>query len=168
MCVYSYSTIVFGHTSNPLTLGAILQKHFQHYNVRVAVYLSHKLYIDNLLSGGQTEAEATAYYHRALDSMKGRFVLRQWSTNSPNLLDIIKAHGFQTKYDTNSLLSLQWNSSTDCHLFQPKVIDSSSDVLTKHTGLSIACQFSPSFSSSSSLKKHLTTKPVDTNVYTKI
>ena len=141
ICVYTYNTIVFGHTSSPMTLGAVLLEHFQHYNDPVAVDLSHKLYVDNLLSGVQTEAEATAYYHKALEIMKeGHFVLRQWSTNSPNLLELIKAHGLQTKSDTTSLLGLQWNSSTDCLSLQPKLFDSSSDVLTKRKVLSIASQ----------------------------
>ena len=97
--------------------------------------------MDNLLSGVQTEAEATAYYQKACNIMKeGHFVLRQWSTNSPILLELVKAHGLQTKSNVNSLLGLQWNSSIDCLSLQPKFFDSSSDVLTKRKVLSIASQ----------------------------
>ena len=124
-----------------MTLGAVLLEHFQQYNDPIAVDLTHKLYVDNLLSGVQTEAEATAYYHKACKIMKeGHFVLRQWSTNSPTLLELVKADGLQTKSNVNSLLGLQWNSFTDCLSFQPKFFDSSSDVLTKRKVLSIASQ----------------------------
>ena len=141
ICVYMYNTIVFGHTSSSMTLGAVLLEHFQHYNDPVAVDLSHKLYMDNLLSGVHTEAEATTYYHKALDIMKeGHFVLHRWSTKSPTLLELIKAHGLHTTSDTNSLLGLQWKSSTDCLSLQPTLFDSSSDVLTKRKSLSIASQ----------------------------
>ena len=39
-------------------LGSVLLENFQQCNDPVTVDLSHKLYIDNLLSGAQTEAEA--------------------------------------------------------------------------------------------------------------
>ena len=124
-----------------MTLGAVLLEHFQQYDDPIAIDLTHKLYVDNLLSGVQTEAEVTAYYQKACKIMReGHFVLRQWSTNSPILLELVKAHGLQTKSNVNSLLGLQWNSSTDCLSFQPKFFDSSSDVLTKRKVLSIASQ----------------------------
>ena len=141
ICVYTYNTIVFGHTSSPMTLGAVLLEQFQQYDDPIAIDVTHKLYVDNLLSGVQTEAEATAYYQKACKIMReGHFVLRQWSTNSPILLELVKARGLQTKSNVNSLLGLQWNSSTDCLSFQPKFFDSSSDVLTKRKVLSIASQ----------------------------
>ena len=60
ICVYMYITIIFGHTSSPMTLRAILLEHFQQYNDPIAVELSHKLYVDNLLSNVQTKAEVRA------------------------------------------------------------------------------------------------------------
>ena len=136
ICVYTYNTIVFGHTSSPMTLAAVLLEHFQQYNDPVAVDLSHKLYVDNLLSGVQTEAEAIAYFKKAREIMHaGHFVLRQWSTNSPNLRDLINTHELQTKSDINPVLGLLWNSSTDCISFQSKCFNSSSDILHARIGL---------------------------------
>ena len=97
--------------------------------------------MDILLSGSQTEAEATAYCHKARKIMKdGHSVFHQWSTIWLILLEIIKAHGLQSQSDTSSLLRLQWNSSTDYLSFQPKYFDSLSDVLTQQKLLSIASQ----------------------------
>ena len=60
-----------------MTLAAVLVEHFQQYNNPVAVDLSHELYVDNLLSGVQTEAEAIAYFKKAREIMHaGHFVLR--------------------------------------------------------------------------------------------
>ena len=70
LCVYTYNTIIFGHTSSPMTLAAVLLEHFQQYNDPVAVDLSHKLYVNNLLSGVQAEAEATAYFKKRAKSCK--------------------------------------------------------------------------------------------------
>ena len=77
-CVYTYTTVVFGHTSSPMALGAVLLKHLQRYNHPVAVDLSQKLYVDNLLSGIQSEAEALVYFETACEIMReGHFILRQ-------------------------------------------------------------------------------------------
>ena len=70
ICVYTYKTIVFGHTSSPISLGAVLLEHLQKYSHPVAVDISQKLYVDNLLSGAQTEAEAIAYFHNAREIMQ--------------------------------------------------------------------------------------------------
>ncbi len=54
ICVYAFSTFVFGHTSSPMSLGAVLQEHLQKYDSPVAVDLAQKLYVDNLWSGAPT------------------------------------------------------------------------------------------------------------------
>ena len=65
ICVYTYTTIVFGHTSSPMTLGAVLIEHLQKYSDPTAVDLSQKLYVDNLLSGVQSEVAAITYFEKA-------------------------------------------------------------------------------------------------------
>ena len=83
ICVYTYNTIVFGHTSSPMSLGAVLQHHVDHFASPMAVDISEKLYVDNLLSGVENKADAVSYFHEARDLMqKGHFALRQWCTTS--------------------------------------------------------------------------------------
>ena len=141
ICIYTYNTIVFGHTSSPMTLGAVLLEHLQKYNDSVVVDLPLKLYVHNLLSGVQTEAEATAYFHKAREIMQeGHLLLRQLSTNSPKLQELINANKLQTKSELVPLLGLQWNSSTDYISFEPKIFDSFSNHLTKRRVLSLTSQ----------------------------
>ena len=65
----------------------ILQK----YSHPTAVDLSHKLYVDNLLSGVDNEAEAVAYFEKAREILKeGHFISRQWATNSAALKETIR------------------------------------------------------------------------------
>ena len=69
ICVYTYTTIVFGHTSSPMSLGAVLLEHLQKYSHPTAVDLSNKLYVVNLLSGVDNEADAIScgkFYKRAI------------------------------------------------------------------------------------------------------
>ena len=77
ICVYTYNTIVFGHTSSPMSLGAVLQHHLDKFASSVAVDISEKLYVDNLLSGVDNEAAAITYFHEAPRGLmqKGNFVL---------------------------------------------------------------------------------------------
>ncbi|XP_065058547.1 uncharacterized protein LOC135686274 [Rhopilema esculentum] len=141
ICVYTYTTIVFGHTSSPMSLGAVLLEHLQKYSHPVAVDISQKLYVDNLLSGAPTEAEAIAYFHKAREIMhEGHFVLRQWSTNSKALQDQISSNNTGIKSQANSLLGLQWDASKDCINFPVKNFDSPIESLTKRKVLSIASQ----------------------------
>ena len=115
ICVYTYTTIVFGHTSSPMSLGAVLLEHLQKYSHPVADDISQKLFVDNLLSGAQTEAEAIAYFHKAHKIMhEGHFVLCQWSTNSKALQEQISSNNTGIKSQAISLLGLQWDASKDC------------------------------------------------------
>ena len=58
-----------------MTQAAVLLEHFQQYNDPVAVDLSHMLYVNDLLSGVQTMAEATEYFKTAREIMHTGHVL---------------------------------------------------------------------------------------------
>ena len=141
ICVYTYTTSVFGHTSSPMTLGAVLIKHLQKYSDPTAVDLSQKLYVDNLLSGVQSEVAAITYFEKAHKIMQeGHFVLRQWCTNSASLQEFIRSHNAGSNSDKISLLGLLWDMFKDTISFQEKHCDSPADSLTKCKVLSIASQ----------------------------
>ena len=141
ICVYTYTTVVFGHTSSPMTLGAVLLKHLQRYNHPVAVDLSQKLYVDNLLSGIQREAEALLYFEKACKIMReGHFIVRQWYTNSATLQEFICTHKAGGKSEIVSLLGLLWDASTDAISFPEQQFNSTLNSLSKRKVLSIASQ----------------------------
>ena len=52
-----------------MSLGAVLQHHLDQFDSLVAVDISEKLYVDNLLSGVENEASALSYFHEARDLM---------------------------------------------------------------------------------------------------
>ena len=141
ICVYPYTTIVFGHTSSPMSLGAVLLEHLQKYSHPTAVDLSNKLYVDNLLSGVDNEADAISYFEKAREILQeGHFTLRQWSTNSAALQETIRFNNAGSTSQPISLLGLSWDTSNDTLSFQAKQFDSSADSLTKRAVLSIASQ----------------------------
>ena len=139
ICVYTYNTIVFGHTSSPMSLGAVLQHHLGQFASPVAVDISEKLYVDNLLSGVDNEADTITYFHEARGLMqKGNFVLRQWCTNSALLRNEIHQHNTGTRSSTISILGLSWDTQTDAITFPAQNFDSTSTPLTKRKVLSMA------------------------------
>jgi hypothetical protein len=106
--VYRYATVVFGNTSSPFMLVVVLQKHLEQFNSHVGIDLIAKLYMDNLLSGIDTESQAVSYYYESRGIMKsGGFNLRQWQSNSVDLNHITKIEGTQTKSTIVSVLGLR-------------------------------------------------------------
>ena len=124
-----------------MTLGAVLLKDLQRYNHPVAVDSSQKLYVDNLLLGVQSEAEALAFVDQPSEIMQeGHFILHQWYTNSVALQEFICIHKAGSNSDIVSLLWLLWDTSTDVISFPEKHFNSTPDSLSKYKVLSIASQ----------------------------
>ena len=139
ICVYTYNTIVFGHTSSPMSLGAVLQHHLDKFPSSVAFDISEKLYVDNLLSGVENEADAISYFHEARDLMqKGNFVLRQWCTNSDLLRNEVHQNNTGTRSSTISILGLSWDTKSDTISFPVHNFNSTNTQLTKRHVLSMA------------------------------
>ena len=122
-----------------MSLGAVLQHHLGQFASPVAVDISKKLYVDNLLSGVDNEADTITYFHEARGLMrKGNFVLRQWCTNSALLRNEIHQHNTGTRSSTISILGVSWDTQTDAITFPAQNFDSTSTPLTKRKVLSMA------------------------------
>ncbi|XP_064625943.1 uncharacterized protein LOC135486774 [Lineus longissimus] len=136
---YRYTTVVFGHTSSPFSLGIVLEKHLAKYECDVAIDLTRKLYMDNLLTSVDQDNEAVNYYYNARAIMKqGGFNLRQWLSNLPELNRILELEGTQMKEKTVSVLGLVWNSVTDRLGFPKKGLINTCRDVTKRRVLSVA------------------------------
>jgi len=125
-----------------MSLGAVLQHHLDKFPLSVAVDISEKLYVDNLLSGVENEADAISYFHEACDLMqKGNFVLRQWCTNSDLLRNEVHQHNTGTRSSTISILGLPWDTKSDKISFPVHNFDSTNTQLTTCHVLSMASKF---------------------------
>ena len=139
MCIHTYTTIVFGHTSSPMSLGAVLLHHLEKFCSPVAVDISEKLYVDNLLSGVQNEVDTVSYFNIAHDLMRqGNFVQCQWCTNSNVLHNVVNKQNTGTQSSTVSIFGLYWDSNTDVISFPVQNFDSKNAIFTKHKVLSMA------------------------------
>ena len=72
------------------------------------------MYVDNIISGSATEAEAVQYYHntRAILSEAG-FNLRAWISNSQQVRAIAEQDKTIDASIPSSVLGIHWNAITD-------------------------------------------------------
>ena len=95
-------------------LSATLHHHLDLYESPVSSDIKRNLYVDNVISGCQTEEEILSYYTDARSIMAtAHFNLRSWASNSPKLQATAQADGVLDTDTTVSVLGLKWNTCTD-------------------------------------------------------
>ena len=121
LVTYRFKTVLFGSTSSPFMLNATLYYHLNSYDTPTAHDMKQNLYVDNIISGCNTEEQAVQYYEEARSIMnQAKFNLRSWASNSSQLRSLAKAEGTVDNDTTVSLLGLLWSTSTDTITFPPK------------------------------------------------
>jgi len=81
--VYRFKSVMFGATSSPIILNAILNKHLTQSTDQVSMDMLRNLYVDDLASGTNDDDSAVNYYQDARNKMSPvGFNLRSWSSNS--------------------------------------------------------------------------------------
>ena len=111
---YRFKAVPFGSTSSPFMLNATVQQHLEHFNSPVSLDMKRNMYVDNVISGTDTEASVANYHHEARHIMNdAKFSLRSWASNCSSLQDLATQ---ESTADTNvkrEILSMHWNTSSD-------------------------------------------------------
>ena len=140
---YRFKVVPFGTSSSPFMLNATLDLHLKKFLSPVAKDMKHNLYVDNLISGCNSEQEAVDYYTESRSIMRlANFNLRAWSTNNQKLRAITKEDQSNDSNTCVNLLGLQWNTLNDTLCLTPRSIPSltSSLLVTKREILSESAQ----------------------------
>ena len=88
--MYRFKVIPFGTTSSPFMLNATLDLHLSKFSSPVASDMKANLYVDNLISGCNSEDKVIDYYKQARHIMnEAQFNLHSWSSNSGCLRSVI-------------------------------------------------------------------------------
>ena len=112
--IYRFKTVLFGSVSSPFMLYAALHFHLQRHSSAVANDIANNLYVDNVLTGCATEAEAIDYYTKARSILdKAKFNLRSWSSNSEQVRQSAQRDNVADKNDTIKVLGLLWHTRSD-------------------------------------------------------
>jgi len=112
--LYRFKVVLFGSVSSPFMLNATLDLHLKSFDSPVSRDMKNNLYVDNIISGCQSEKAILQYYNESRAIMSGaKFNLRSWASNSSKLQE--QAHKDHTlDADTTvNLLGLKWNTCTD-------------------------------------------------------
>ena len=97
--MFCFKTVLFEAASSLFMLYATLNRHLQHYSTPLSHDILANLYVDNIVSGCETESAATQYYNQArLIISEAKFNLRPWMSNNPQV-DLI-AHQENTARST--------------------------------------------------------------------
>ena len=112
-------------------LSATLHCHLNQFQSHVATDMKNNLYVDNIISGTDGEAQAIQYYSEARSIMlDAKFNLRSWASNSKQLQALATNDDVVDKNLTVKTLGLRWNTCTDMITFASKAIVSSDPSVT--------------------------------------
>ena len=64
LVVYCFRMIFFGAIGSPFMLYAALYYHLQHSNSKLSYDIQTNLYVDNIMSGCETESAVIQYYNQ--------------------------------------------------------------------------------------------------------
>ncbi|XP_064625956.1 uncharacterized protein LOC135486787 [Lineus longissimus] len=141
---YHCNTVIFGNVSSPFALAITLHKHLSSYDTPVAKDMKTKFYVDNLLTGVDSNQEALDYFQESREIMNhASFNLRQWSSNSETLDERIRSEGVQTKSDIVGVLGLKWDTKSDQISVAKKDLKSSGELSKRKVTSQTASIFDP-------------------------
>ena len=86
LAVYRFCRVLFGAAQSPYLLNATIQHHLTKQDDWISEDLQRSIYMDNVVTGTDTEPEALQYYTSSRNCFqKAGMNLRQWTSNSPAL-----------------------------------------------------------------------------------
>ena len=133
--------MTLGTASSPFMLRPTIDLHLRKYQSPVSEDIRRNIYIDNIISGLDTEAKLTQYYTQARHTMsQANFNLRLWATNSTTLQKIATADKSTDANTTVHDFGLLWNTSTGTLSLAPKALPSS-NIVSKRNLLQTLCRF---------------------------
>ena len=95
-------------------LNAALTYHLQQHPSAVSTSVARSLYVDNVVSGCDTEEEAIQYFLESRSLMNlSKFNLRTWASSSPSLRALAKQYSVAETKDTVKVLGLCWDVGYD-------------------------------------------------------
>jgi len=127
--IFRFTSVPFGTASSPFMLHATIDLHLHKFQSPVSEDIQHNIYVDNVISGCDTETELVQYYTEARNIMKqANFNLRSWASNSTTLQQVTTADKTIDNNTTVQILGLLWNTCTDTMSLSPKSLPSSNMV----------------------------------------
>ena len=95
-------------------LFATLNYHLRQYNNPTCHDIQRNLYVDNVVTGSDSESQALYFYQQARSMLsEAKFNLRTWASNSQLLMDTAQQDGTADENKLTNILGIQWDRATD-------------------------------------------------------
>ena len=114
LIVYQFRAVLFESVSLPFMLNAALHYHLCKFSTPIAADIETNLYVDNVISGCESEADAVNYYNTSRSIMgQAKFNLRSWASNSVEVQSQAQTHDVAERDETTKVLGLLWHTDSD-------------------------------------------------------
>ena len=118
---FRFKVVLFGATCSPFMLSATLTYHLTQHNSEVSQDLLCNLYVDNVVSGCQTESLCMDYFTASRSVLgNANFNLRSWASNSTLLRSTAVEHNVAESANPVKVLGLWWDTQSDLIYSSPK------------------------------------------------
>ena len=130
---YHFKVVLFGASCSPFMLNAAITFHLQQHPSPVSTSILRSLYVDNVVSGCDTEKEALQFFLESRSLMNiSKFNLCTWASNSESLRDLAKQHNVADEKEIVKVLGLCWNVKLDQLSLCSKPETTTTTPVTKH------------------------------------
>ncbi|VDI55591.1 Hypothetical predicted protein [Mytilus galloprovincialis] len=111
--IYRFCRVPFGVISSPFLLAATIDLHLRKYNTPVATKIQDNIYVDNLLTGVNTNDELKELYTESKSIFQEASMnLRDWCSNSAQFMSDIPKQD-QANRERMKVLGINWTIKDD-------------------------------------------------------
>ena len=116
LVTYRFKAVMFGSAASPFQLAAVLTVLIRDEctNREVQKALQTRIYVDDVTFSSNQQQKMVEFFFDSITTMKkGTFNLRQWASNSPQLMDKARARGIANESRKVKVLGMCWDIDTD-------------------------------------------------------
>ena len=141
---YRFCRVPFGVISSPFLLGATIESHLNTYDRDLATKPKNDIYVDNLITGTGTVADAIQLYQKAKSIFsEASMNLREWVSNNDDVNRFLASED-KAKCDSVKVLGHTWKIESDSISLKDSGAPADSSAPTKRSILKdIASVFDP-------------------------
>lgn len=108
-----FCRVPFGIVSSPYLLAATIRLHLQRHNSPLSELISNCLYVDNLVTGAESEVNALDLYKEARTRFNELSMnIREWCSNKLSVLQEIPREQ-QSEKTSSTVLGIKWDQSSE-------------------------------------------------------
>jgi hypothetical protein len=142
LVIYRFKVFPFGAKSSPFILNSVVMHHLSRNGSKVAADMQRSVFVDNVITGCDSQTEAESYFHQANSIMCGaNLPLQAWGFSDRDLEKKLQEKGTFDASPESKTLGLIWDRNSDCLHVQVPNLSPSIEKVTKRDVLKGAGSF---------------------------